>query len=197
LIASLSGRVAQLAADACVLEVAGVGYALSCSTRTLAALAAGEPARLQVETRLTEETILLYGFADLAERDWFRLLTTVQGVGARVALNLLSALGPAEIASAIGRGANGELSRAQGVGPKLAARLCTELRDRVAALPSPALAAAPVASGPPSDAVTALVRLGYRQAEAEAAVAGAQGSEGEGAGTATLIRAALRTLGSS
>jgi len=201
MISKLSGRIDSLTEGGVVLDVGGVGYALACSAKTLARLPEpGEAARLFVETMLREDAILLYGFADAAERDWFRLLGTVQGVGARVALSLLSALAPAELAAAILAGDKAMLSRAPGVGAKLAARLVTELKDRAAALP----AGAPLVIGVPgataagegtgADAISALVNLGYRRAEAQAAVATAASRLGAAAALDALIRGALKEL---
>ena len=137
MIALLTGSVAALEADRCVLDVAGVGYLVQASTRTLAALPAPPAvARVLVETLVREDAILLYGFASPDERDWFRVLTAVQGVGAKVALNILSALSPRDLVAAIGAGDRGALTRAAGVGAKLAIRLLSELRDKAAAMPA-------------------------------------------------------------
>jgi Holliday junction DNA helicase RuvA len=125
MIAKLTGRIEALEADRCVVDVNGVGYLVQASTRTLAALPAGATATLLIETQVREDSFLLFGFFDAAERDWFRLLTTVQGVGARVALNILSALSPRELIAAIQAGDRGSLTRASGVGAKLAVRLLT------------------------------------------------------------------------
>src|SRR5580700_11180938 len=138
-IAQLTGRVEALEEGRCIIDVNGVGYLVHASTRTLAALpAAPDMARLLVETHVREDAILLYGFADAAERDWFRLLTTVQGVGGRVALAILSALSPRDLVGAIAAGDRASLTRAAGVGPRLAIRLLTELRDKAGAMPAPA-----------------------------------------------------------
>ncbi len=137
MIAQLTGRVEALEEGRCIIDVNGVGYLVHASTRTLAALPASpEVARLLVETHVREDAILLYGFADSAERDWFRLLTTVQGVGGRVALSVLSALSPRDLISAIAAGDRASLTRAAGVGARLAVRLLTELRDKAGAMPS-------------------------------------------------------------
>ena len=137
MIALLTGRIDSLDATSCIIDVAGVGYLVQASTRTLAALpSAPTQARLLIETVVREDAILLYGFADSAERDWFRLLTTVQGVGAKVALAILSALTPAELVGAIASADRVSLTRVPGVGPKLAIRLLTELRDRAGAMPA-------------------------------------------------------------
>src|SRR3984957_397816 len=131
MIAQLTGRVEALSDGTCVIDVAGVGYLVQASSRTLAALPqAPAQAKLLIETHVREDAILLYGFADAAERDWFRLLTTVQGVGGRVALAILSALSPRDLVGAIAGGDRASLTRAAGVGPRLAIRLLTELRDK-------------------------------------------------------------------
>jgi Holliday junction DNA helicase RuvA len=154
-------------------------------------------ASVLVETQVREDAIVLFGFAEAAERDWFRLLTTVQGVGARVALNILSALSPRDLVGAIQAGDRGSLTRASGVGAKLAVRLLTELRDKAGAMPS-GVGFSPVlvspAAGVAADAASALVNLGYRRAEAAAAVDRVVGRLGEGAALDALIREGLREL---
>jgi Holliday junction DNA helicase RuvA len=199
MIALLTGRIEALADGACVVDVNGVGYLVHASTRTLATLPRPpEAARLLVETHVREDAILLYGFADSAERDWFRLLTTVQGVGGRVALSILSTLAPRDLIAALSAGDRASLSRAAGVGARLAARLVTELRDKVGAMPAgtgvgiAATSTAP--AGPEADATSALVNLGYRQPEAQAAVARAAERLGETPGLDALIREALRDM---
>lgn len=200
MIARLSGRVVGIEDWRCIIDVGGVGYLVHASTRTLAALpAAGEPARLLIETHVRDDAILLYGFVDSAERDWFRLLTTVQGVGAKVALSVLSALPPADLTAAILAGDKAAITQAPGVGARLAVRLLTELRDKVGALAEtlagPA-AAAPAGSGLPADALSALVHLGYRRHEAQPAVARAVARLGDGAPLDAVIRDSLRELSS-
>lgn len=200
MIAKLSGIIDQVGPDGAVIDVNGVGYLAFCSTRTLGQLPApGEPARLLVETHVREDHIHLYGFIDTAERDRFRLLTTVQGVGARLALAILSVLNPDALALAIFAQDKASLARADGVGAKLAARIVNELRDKVGGLAvSPAVTeAAPAnagATGPASDAVSALVNLGYRRAEAFAAISTAARRLGDGAAADALIRAGLQEL---
>jgi holliday junction DNA helicase RuvA len=195
MIGSLAGQVAALEAERCVIEVNGVGYLVHASPRTLAALPRPPAtARVLVETLVREDAIQLVGFATAAERDWFRLLTTVQGVGARVALGVLGALSPEELAAAIATGDTGGLTRAPGVGPRLAARLATELRDRVAALPAPAPGPAAPAGSPLADALSALANLGYRRAEAQPALERAAARLGEGAALDALLRETLREL---
>lgn len=198
MIALLTGVVAAQDSGSCVIDVQGVGYLVQASSRTLASLPAPpSPARLLVETVVREDAILLFGFADAAERDWFRLLTTIQGVGAKVALGILSALAPRELAAAIGAGDRAALSRAPGVGPKLAVRLVTELRDKAGAMPvggGAAMPASPVQAGVAGDVLSALANLGYRRAEAQAAMEKAMAEAGEGASLDALLKAALREL---
>jgi len=202
LIARLRGRVDGVDEDTAVIDVGGVGYEVHCSVRTLANLAVGAPADLHVETHMREDRIVLYGFAERAEREWFRLLQHVQGVGARMALALLGALPPAGLAQAISAGDATALKRAPGVGPRVAQRLISELRDKVGAMPMPAgirlpgaAAAAARPAGPAGEAVSALVNLGYRPAEATVAVEAAARALGAGADLAALIRGGLRELG--
>ena len=197
--AKLSGIVDSVAEDGAVIDVGGVGYLAFCSTRTISQLPLpGTPARLLVETHVREDHIHLYGFIDAAERDWFRTLTTVQGVGARLALSILSALTPEDLSLAIFAQDRAVLARADGVGPRLAARIVNELKDKVSGLaPAPSMSAgsasATVAdSGQAADAVSALVNLEWGRAEAFAAVAAAMNRLGSGAGVDALIRAALR-----
>jgi Holliday junction DNA helicase RuvA len=201
-IGKLTGKIDSLSENSLIVDVGGVGYLVHCSARTLRALpGVGAPVALAIETAVREDAITLYGFLDPAERDWFRLLQTVQGVGAKVALSIFAALSTGEIARAIATQDKASLGRAQGVGPKLAQRIASELKDKVGALPVPAgaslpgAALAPVESGPVSEAVSALINLGYRRIEATDAVAKVQGRLGEGANTADLIRAALKELG--
>ena len=201
MIAKLRGLLDGFGADFAVIDVNGVGYLVSASSRTLRDLVVGQTATVLVETIVREDAIALYGFLDTAERDWFRILTTVQGVGARVALSILSTLSPDEIARAIAAGDKASLSRPAGVGPKLAARLATELKDKAAAFgvaPAPARAAsstAPVTGGSVNeDAVSALVNLGYRRVEAFGAVARVTQRLGEAAQLDAVIRAGLQEL---
>jgi Holliday junction DNA helicase RuvA len=200
-IARLRGRLDGIAGDHAVIDVGGVGYLVLCSARTLAALpGVGEAVDLHVETQLRAESIALYGFKEPAERVWFRLLQTVQGVGARVALGLLSVLAPDELARAVAAQDKAALSRASGVGPRLAGRIASELRERLVDLPLPgaALEAAPrVGTGPAADAVSALVNLGYGRSEAHAAIAKAAATLGEQAAADALIRSGLQELAGS
>jgi Holliday junction DNA helicase RuvA len=201
LIARLKGIVESIDEGSAVIDVNGVGYLVSASSRTLRQLTAGGPATVLVETIVREDAIALYGFLSTTERDWFRILTTVQGVGARVALSILSTLAPDELARAIAAGDRASLSRPPGVGPKLAARLATELKDRAAAfgvVPAPARAtetAAPMASASVNeDAVSALVNLGYRRVEAFGAVARVAQRLGADAPLDAVIRGGLQEL---
>lgn len=202
MIAKLTGVLDSTGTDWAVVDVAGVGYLLFCSARTLAALpAAGKSVSLLVETHVREDHIHLYGFADAADREWFRLLTTVQGVGSRVALAIQSVLPATELMQAILAQDKAALTRANGVGPKLAGRVVAELKDKVGgvALASPVAALAGTAAqvdagGPVADAVSALVNLGYRRAEAFGAVAHAAQALGPEAGIEALIRAGLKEL---
>lgn len=196
MIARLRGLVDQLSATTAVIDVNGVGYLVACSGRTLAQLRQGQEAVLQVETHLREDGIYLYGFADAAERDWFRLLQTVQGVGARVALAILSALAPDALVQAIASGDRVAITRADGVGPKLAVRVLTELKDKAGGIALGTVARADPKAPPSStnDAVSALVNLGYGRSEAFAAVAKAGKALGEGASLDALIRAGLKEL---
>ena len=194
MIAKLTGLVDSAAEDAAVVDVGGVGYLVFCSTRTLAKLPAkGAPASLLVETHVREDHIHLYGFADAGERDWFRLLTTVQGVGAKLALAVLGVLGPDDLARAIAAADKASLGRAPGVGPKLAGRIAAELKDKVGGIALGAAAELPE-RGAEADAVSALVNLGYRRAEAFEAVAAATRRLGGGAAVDALIRAGLKEL---
>lgn len=201
MIAKLKGIVDSVDTDSAVIDVGGVGYLVSASSRTLRDLVAGGEATMLVETIVREDAISLYGFLETAERDWFRILTTVQGVGARVALSILSTLAPDEIARAIAAQDRATLSRPAGVGPKLAARLATELKDKAAAFgiaPVAKGAAAPAVAAPAGsineDVVSALVNLDYKRVEAFGAVARATQRLGDGATFDALVRAALQEL---
>jgi Holliday junction DNA helicase RuvA len=202
LIAKLRGLVDAKGADSAIVDVGGVGYLVYCSTRTLERLPPlGTPATLHVETHVREDHIHLYGFAEAEERDWFRLLNKVQGVGARVALALLSAASPQELLQAVAAQDRTVLTRASGVGPKLAARILTELKDQVGTLATSAVTAELAAGiepagapGPFADAVSALINLGYRRTEALGAVAGAARRLGKEAQLDALIRAGLKEL---
>ena len=195
MIAKLTGLLDSVASDSAIVDVGGVGYLVFCSARTLAKLPEkGAPVSLLVETHVREDHIHLYGFADAAEREWFRLLTTVQGVGAKLGLAILGTLAPDDLARAIASGDKASLSRPSGVGPKLAARLAVELKDKVSGMAlGPASVSLPE-SGAAADAVSALVNLGYRRAEAFDAVATAARRLGAAAAVDALIRAGLTEL---
>jgi Holliday junction DNA helicase RuvA len=200
MIARLRGTLDALDQDHAVVDVGGVGYLVACSTRTLGALPRpGEAIDLLIETQVRAESITLYGFRSAAERSWFRLLQTVQGVGARVALAILSVLGPDELARAVAAQDKAMLARASGVGPRLAGRIASELKDRLTELPDLAGAPAPgpaaiTQGGPPDDAVSALVHLGYGRSDAHQAVAKAAAALGDGAPIEALIRTGLQEL---
>jgi Holliday junction DNA helicase RuvA len=202
MIAKLTGRLDSAGESHAVVDVGGVGYLLRCSARTLAALPQpGGAVSVATEMIVREDAIELFGFAAPAERDWFRLLTTVQGVGARIALALLSALTLDDLARAIATGDRAMLTRADGVGPKLAARLANELKEKVGSLGVGGIAvdgaasATAAASGSAAvDAVSALVNLGYRRPEAENAIGKAIAKVGEAASVEGMIAAALREL---
>jgi Holliday junction DNA helicase RuvA len=204
-IARLTGSVAEIGEDFAVIDCAGVGYHAQCSARTLERLPpVGGLATLHVETLMREDSIRLLGFAERAERDWFRILVTVQGVGPRIALAILSSLGAEELLAAIASGDKAMVSRADGVGPKLAQRIVSELKDKAgtmffaaksaAASSSPAAAAVAGVQGAASDAISALVNLGYRQAEAFTAIAKVAQEQGAKATVDALIRAGLKEL---
>ncbi|MDP7540367.1 MAG: Holliday junction branch migration protein RuvA [Alphaproteobacteria bacterium] len=199
MIASLSGRLADAAEDSAVVDVGGVGYLVYCSGRTLRALPpVGQAVSLVVETHVREDHIHLYGFQTPVERDWFRLLQTVQGVGARLALAVLSLLAPDELATAIAAQDTASLRNVSGVGPKAAQRIVAELKDRAHAV-SPSVivvadAAGAAGEGGTGEAVSALVNLGYSRGEAFTAVATAARELGEGADVGGLIRRGLKVL---
>jgi Holliday junction DNA helicase RuvA len=203
MIGKLRGVIDSYGEDWVILDVGGVGYVVFCSTSTLAALPpAGEAATLAIETYVREDQIRLFGFSTDLEREWFRLLQTVQGIGTRVALAILSTLRASDLATAIALGDRAAIARAPGVGPKVAQRVVTELRDKAPAFTDIAPDVARLqgdlgdrrAPAPVSDAVSALVNLGYGQAQASAAVAAALREAGSEAETAKLIRLGLREL---
>jgi holliday junction DNA helicase RuvA len=200
MIGKLKGSIDALGEDHVLLDVHGVGFVVHCSSRTLSNLPRpGEAATLAIETQVREDSIKLYGFTSEAERDWFRLLQSVQGVGAKVALAILGVLGEAELAAAIARQDKVSVARAPGVGPKLAARITAELKDK--GLPLPAaefmVTSAALPADAPSavqDAVSALVNLGYGRPQAAAAIAAAHAALGEAAAAGALIRRGLKEL---
>ena len=194
MIARLTGTLAEVAADHAVIDVAGVGYLVLASARTLSAIGpVGGEVMLFTELQVREDAMTLFAFASAGERDWFRLLTGVQGVGGKVALAILSILDANELSRAISTQDKAMVARASGVGPKLAERIVRELKDKagVATL-GPAGGALRAASGPAADAVSALTGLGFKPAEASAAVAAAEAELGEGSGLDALVRMALR-----
>src|SRR6188768_377963 len=203
MIGKLKGLIDSYGEDYVILDVGGVGYQVHCSSRTLQALPSpGEAAVLSIETYVREDQIKLFGFRTDTEREWFRLLQTVQGVGAKVALAVLSTLPPAELANAIALRDKAAVSRTPGVGPKVAERIVTELKDKAPAYANidPAVVrlsgqvADRRAPQPVADAVSALVNLGYGQPQAAAAIAAAARAAGEGADTPRLIRLGLKEL---
>ncbi len=200
MIGKLKGQVDSLDEEGLIVDVGGVGYLVAASARTLRALPGlGETVSLFIETQVREDAIRLFGFLTNAERDWFRLLQSVQGVGAKVALGILGALPGDALASAIARQDKAMMARAPGVGPKLAARLVLELKDKAPVLGAGDFGAstAPAASSLPKtaeDAVLALTGLGYARPQASAAVAKAFSALGAEAATAALIRAGLKEL---
>lgn len=202
MIGKLRGLIDSYGEDYVILDVGGVGYHVSCSTKTLAALASpGEEAVLHTEMLVSETAIRLVGFGSAAEREWFRLLDSVQGVGAKVALAILSTLSVSELVNAVALQDKAMVGRAPGVGRKLAERIVVELRDKAPAFtsPDPTLARlqADLESPRPTataDAVSALVNLGYGHTQAGAAVTAAMRKAGDEARTEQLIRLALKEL---
>jgi len=203
MIGKLKGLIDSYGEDFIVLDVNGVGYLVQCSARTLQELpGVGQPVTLSIETYVREDQIRLFGFRTDVEREWFRLLQTVQGVGAKVALSVLGTLKPADLASAIAMRDRAMVARTPGVGPKVAERIVTELKDKAPAFadldPAVIRLSGAIedrrAPQPVVDAVSALVNLGYGQPQAAAAVAAAARSAGEGADTARLIRLGLKEL---
>ncbi|MCZ8269471.1 MAG: Holliday junction branch migration protein RuvA [Beijerinckiaceae bacterium] len=203
MIGKLKGVIDSYGEEHVILDVHGVGYLVHCSSRTLQALPqAGEAATLFIETIVREDMIRLFGFASETEKAWFNILLGVQGVGQKVALAILSTLRPAELANAIAMKDKAAIARTSGVGPKLAERICVELKDKAPAFGSVDPAVVKLAGeldegrakGPVKDAISALVNLGYGQPQAAAAVAAASKALGEGAETSALIRQGLREL---
>ena len=203
MIGKLRGIVDTYGADYIILDVGGVGYQVHCSPRTLQMLpATGEAATLSIETHVREDQIKLFGFGSDVEREWFRLLQTVQGVGAKVALSVLGTLKVSDLAAAVAMRDKAAISRSPGVGAKVAERIVTELKDKAPAFANvdPALVHLSGAIDndraprPVTDAISALVNLGYGQPQAAAAIAQASRSAGENAETAQLIRLGLKEL---
>lgn len=199
MIAKLTGLVDATGDGWVVIDVRGVGYLVSCSAKTLSQLSPDQSASLLIETHVREDAIQLYGFIDADERLWFRLLTTVQGVGAKGALAVLSVLAPDELVHAIAMADRTALTRASGVGPKLAARVISELKDKVpsisAGTPSATVAASrSLPATIEGEAVSALVNLGFKPLEARTAIIHAAARLGSGANIETLIRGGLAEL---
>lgn len=202
MIGKLKGTVDEIAEDHAVIDVHGVGYMAFCSSRTLASMNAGEAAVLFIETYVREDQLKLFGFTNQLEREWFRLLQSVQGVGAKVALAVLSTLTPSDLANAIALQDKAMVARAPGIGPKVAQRIVTELKNKAPAFTGEAAASMGlkqelgegVASGAVTDAVSALSNLGYSREQAANAVAAAFKNAGDDADSATLIRLGLKEL---
>ena len=197
MIAKLTGRLDETGADWAVIDVQGVGYLVHCSSKTLASLGVrGDEVTIHTEMLVSETDMRLYGFAVAEERDWYRMLNAVQGVGSKMALAVLSALSIGELRDACARGDAATVARAQGVGPKLAGRIVNELKDKAGALPgAPAGVPLSAISQPgtaSADAVSALQNLGFKPAVAASAVAHAQAELGEAAELNDLVRAALK-----
>ncbi|HEY9090751.1 Holliday junction branch migration protein RuvA [Parasphingorhabdus sp.] len=197
MIAKLTGIIDEIGTDNIVLDVQGVGYLVFASSRTIAAIGGvGDGATIYTEMQVSETDMRLMGFASGSERDWFRLLVSVQGVGGKVALAILSALEPGEISRAVATGDKAMVTRANGVGPKLALRIVNELKDKVGAIATDPIAGVGGAIHAPSsnsaDAVSALQNLGFKPAEASAAVAAADAEVGDGATLDALVRLALK-----
>jgi Holliday junction DNA helicase RuvA len=206
MIGKLRGIVDAVGAENALIDVGGVGYEVTCSSKTLSSLPLpGEPVVLSIETHVREDAIKLYGFLSEAERGWFRLLQSVQGVGAKVALSILSTLDANHLANAIALQDKGLITRAPGVGPKVALRIVNELKDKV---PAHVLSAATgqgsapangthvmsVAPSPTAEAVSALINLGYAPAQANAAISTVFSKAGDGPRTEDLIRLGLKEL---
>lgn len=204
MIGKLTGIVDSIADDMVILDVNGVGYLVQCPTSTLSRLAVGGHASLLIEMKVSEDAMKLYGFFAAEEREWFRLLQTVQNVGGKVALAVLSTLSPRDLQRALALGDKAMIGRAPGVGPKLALRIATELKDKAPAMmlaggdhDAPAIAVAQAPKGPEADAVSALIHLGYSDARAAEAVARAVAALGEQTEAGVLIREALKGMARS
>lgn len=197
MIAKLKGLVDSTGLDWVIVDVQGVCYQVFISSKTMAQLPAlGEAVVLQIEMLVRQEQPILYGFASPFEQEWFNKLITVQGVGARVALALLSALTPDDLILAIQSADKTRICQADGVGPKLASRLVTELKDKVKGVTIAPSSQTGSSMGPAADVISALENLGYKKSEAAPAVARAIEEEGATASTAVLIRTALSFLAS-
>lgn len=198
MIAKLTGVIDSLGEDWAVIDVSGVGYLVYCSGRALSRMTSGEAVSLLIETHVRQDHIHLYGFPVETERDWFRLLTTVQGVGAKVGLAILGVLDTDELVHAIAAGDRAMVSRAPGVGAKLATRIISELKDKIADMALGAVSLSPPAAlgGSTTDATSALVNLGYNPSQALVAISAAAGKLGGDAGVEALIRGGLAELNS-
>lgn len=199
MIGKLTGTVDSITDDAVILDVNGVGYLVACPASTLSRLAVGAHAALMIEMKVSDDAIRLYGFASAEEREWFRLLQTVQNVGSKVALAVLSTLSPRDLQRALALGDKATIGRAPGVGPKLALRIATELKDKVPSMiahgaEDGVVAAAIAPRGPEADAVSALIHLGYSDVRAAEAVARATQALGEQTEAGALIREALKGM---
>ncbi|AZN73150.1 Holliday junction branch migration protein RuvA [Georhizobium profundi] len=202
MIGKLKGTVDEIGEDHVVIDVHGVGYVAYCSGRTLSKLTVGEAVILHIETYVREDVFRLYGFLSMLEREWFRLLQSVQGVGSKVALAVLTTLTASELANAIALQDKATVARAPGIGPKVALRIVTELKAKAPAFAGDAAGSIGfkqelgegVASAPISDAVSALTNLGYSRDQAASAVAAAVRTAGEDADSAKLIRLGLKEL---
>lgn len=199
MIGKLTGTVDSITDDAVILDVNGVGYLVGCPSSTLSRLAVGAHASLMIEMKVSDDAIRLYGFASAEEREWFRLLQTVQNVGSKVALAVLSTLSPRDLQRALALGDKAMIGRAPGVGPKLALRIATELKDKAPSMMAHGAeeggAMATIAPrGPEADAVSALIHLGYSDARAAEAVARATQALGEQTEAGALIREALKGM---
>ena len=194
MIARLTGILAETTADHAVLDVGGVGYLVQASARTLSAIGpVGGQVMLLTEMQVREDSMTLFGFGSAGERDWFRLLISVQGVGGKVALAILSTLEADELSRAVSSGDKAMVARANGVGPKLAQRIVMELKDKIGGVTLGSAGSLPkAAAGAAADAVSALANLGFKPAEAGAAVAAAEAELGEGASLDALVRLALK-----
>lgn len=204
MIGKLTGLIDEIGTDFAVIDVGGVGYVVHCAARVLSALPQpGQRASLFVETQMREDAIKLFGFTTSEEREWFRLLQTVQGVGAKVALSILSTQTIPDLARAVAFEDKAQIGRAQGVGPKLAARIVAELKDKAASISAPlhitqgAVVNLTRPAGAAAEAVSALVNLGYGQAQASQAIATVVAREGKEMPLQALIREGLRALSSA
>ena len=200
MIGKLTGIVDSISDDTIILDVNGVGYLVQCPASILSRLTVGASASLMIEMKVSDDAIKLYGFGSAEEREWFRLLQTVQNVGGKVALSVLSTLSPRDLQRALALGDKAMIGRASGVGPKLALRIATELKDKAPAMMMHGEEDGKVAQiahaprGPEGDAVSALVHLGYSDARAAEAVARAVQALGEHTETGVLIREALKGM---